>query len=255
MIISNLKIFISEDCDVDYLGEIQQQIQSSARELYKDDKICFTLDTESKEFPFINNDNNMEMSQIKEIWPEDVPIKFKALGDEIYEQPGTTQKTIQHHYTVDELAGLAEDMSKKLAEKEELVEEKKEVTKDFGDRINKVESHLHEVGRKYRQGWEDQTKQCLLQYDFTAGQKLYLHPDSKDLLKAEEMQPEDYQMRFDMAKVTDKTEESIKDETNEESTESVKSNEELENVIEEQNEVTEAVENFENEKKEDGEFL
>lgn len=196
VIFTNGRLIISPVPNFEAFEEAIKEAQERAREQIGNKKIVFKALKEP--FDCFENSNKLSFQQLKECMPEYVEFSFKAIGRESVTLPAKQMKDIKHIYTPEEKETIAEDICELQNQKELLIEEKKEVTKSFSAKIESKETALSENSKKYRQGYEWQTKECSITLDFIEKQKHFSDSVTGVLLHTEPLTAEDQRSLFDM---------------------------------------------------------
>lgn len=79
------------------------------------------------------------------------------------------KKMLRVNLTTEERAQLAERMAEHQADLQRLVDEKKQITKEFASRIELVQGNIRQESSTYLQGWELREVQCSEVTDKRAG--------------------------------------------------------------------------------------
>jgi hypothetical protein len=87
--------------------------------------------------------------------------------------------------TEEQVAGYSQDMAGLHQTKLEVEDQKKEMTKDFGARIQKFESDIHVLSRKITTGREARDVNCFWEFDYSKGEKTLFRTDTGEGVKIE----------------------------------------------------------------------
>lgn len=94
-------------------------------------------------------------------------------------------ETLSCALTEDQVAGYSQDMAGLHQTKLEVEDQKKEMTKDFGARIQKFESDIHVLSRKITTKKEARDVNCFWEFDYTSGEKTLTRTDTGKVVKKE----------------------------------------------------------------------
>lgn len=93
---------------------------------------------------------------------------------------------------------LAERMVNQWRDLEALEQEKKDVVKDYGDRIKFLKESLGRTSDALRNGWEDREVPCQWYYDYTNGTAELRRNDNGEVMKCRTIDPEERQLQLQM---------------------------------------------------------
>jgi len=161
----------------------------------------FQVEEDEGGFLAIKLPNPYSYELLKSMIPSGELLEFKAIGDTVFEIPHLQKKAYKHYFSEVEKSNIAESLCKVQAEKENLVNEKKMVVKNYSDQIEAKESSISDLAGSYRQGWEDRTADCIVQIDYGSKQKVFIDPETKETLSMEELSLSDYQLRLDTIRI------------------------------------------------------
>lgn len=195
LLITNGKLIVNPAMHIEELDEVIEVIKENAK---NDGVKKPTFKKVEQPFTCYENLSGLDFFQLKRYCPEYVDIQFKAIGKESVTLPSTKMKDIKHIYTPEELDQIADNFSQKQKEKEDLEEEKKQVSKRYSDEIATHETEISEMANKYRLKYEIQNKECRVILDFKENQKYFVHPENEELLHTENLTTEDQRTLFDL---------------------------------------------------------
>lgn len=197
MLITNGKKIIIQDNNLDNLEKIMNDVTRQAREQFGNDKIKFKF-VDEPNFPHYANVDDLTFDQLRECCIElGVDIRMRAFGNEAITVPGTSHKEIKHVFTNEEKAAIADEIVQKVKDKEEMEDNKKQVVKQLTDQITIVDTQISDKSSTYREGYELRTMKVKTMYDFEAGYKMFLDPNTGDCLQSEKLEGKDFQLRMD----------------------------------------------------------
>ncbi|WP_291392578.1 hypothetical protein, partial [Acinetobacter sp.] len=70
--------------------------------------------------------------------------------------------------------------------------------KEYNQKIDFIASDIATLASKYREGYEYRNIDVVVLYDFENKMKLYADPITNEVLETDTLQPEDYQLKFDL---------------------------------------------------------
>lgn len=94
-------------------------------------------------------------------------------------------ETLSCALTEEQVAGYSQDMAGLHQTKLEVEDQKKEMTKDFGARIQKFESDIHVLSRKITTKKEARDVNCFWEFDYSKGEKTLFRTDTGEAVKVE----------------------------------------------------------------------
>lgn len=197
MLLTNGRVLVDPAMNETNLDNVMDQLIENARMMLSDENITFT----KKLKPFLQYENTSELSYqtIKDVCPADVDIYFRAIGkDDEIQKPFPSYKDIKHHYTPEEKEEIADNMCQLIESREKKEAEKKAIVKRMGDEIKQLDDEIYEDSRKHTQGFEIQNRLCIETINFKEQKKFFVDKDTGDLLKTEDLTPEDQRTLFDI---------------------------------------------------------
>jgi len=199
LLITNGRLIVNPAMHIEELEEVIKVITENAvNDGMKNTVKNPLFKREEQPFTCFENVTGIEFFQLKRYCPDYVDLQFKAIGKESVTLPVTKMKDIKHTYTPEELDIIADEFSQKQKEKEDLEDEKKQVSKRYADQIATLETEISEHANKYRLKYEIQNKECRVIFDFKENKKYFVHPESEELLHSENLTTEDQRTLFDL---------------------------------------------------------
>ncbi len=206
MIYTNLKVLVAQNNDPELMQRVAESMSDYATK--NNHEHCdFSVEQDEGGFLVIKLPSPYSYDLLKTMIPSGELLEFKAIGDTVFELPYTVRKAYKHYFSEKEKSEIADNLCREQAEKESLVDEKKSLMKSYADKIENKETSISEFAGKYRQGWEDREQHCICQIDYSQKQKLYIDPESKEVLAMEDLSPSDYQLRLDSVRIENNIEE------------------------------------------------
>jgi hypothetical protein len=200
MIYTNTKVLVVANNDVDLITRVAESMSDFAKR-NNHEFTEFVVEEDEGGFLAIKLPNPYSYELLKSMIPSGELLEFKAIGDTVFEIPYLQKKAYKHYFSDAEKSNIADNLSKVQAEKESLVDEKKLVVKGYSDKIEEKESAISDLASSYRQGWEDRTSDCIVQIDYGSKQKVFIDPETKEVLSMEELSLSDYQLRLDTIRI------------------------------------------------------
>ena len=194
MLITNGRIIIIPNNDIDELERLISIIRTNAQNIFNDKKIKFTYLDDP--YPHFKNDSKLDFDQLQEACRPDIDLQFRAIGEETITLPGFKPREIKHVFSEEEKMDLGEKMANSLKLVEEIESEKKAAMAEFKARIEAAEQDVHEAGDAWRNGYEMRQMDVLVTIDYVAKKKYYIDPDSGNVLDIMEIDPADWQMQM-----------------------------------------------------------
>jgi hypothetical protein len=195
MLLTNGKIIIIDNNNLDELETLMNTITARARELNGNNKIKFSFADQ----PFPHYACNVELSydQLKEAADGVSELNFRAIGDDVITLHGIKNKEIKHIFNLEEHHEIGTAMSNAQLEFENLESEKKNIMADFKAKMEQIETNISQKATLYRQGYEYRQEKVLVQLDFQNKVKLFVDANSQVLLHTEDLTTDDYQMKME----------------------------------------------------------
>lgn len=192
LLITNTTVLIAANSSLEQLDEMVKQIISRAKEAGVE--LSFEFQTEP--FPAYRIPEGTTFQDLKKYCQPDIDLQFKVIGNEITPNPVLKNKDIQHTFTPEELAEMADEWAWLEKEKNDVETEKKNANNAFKERIEKAEARIAELSSKYREKNEYRNMECVLNYDFGNKKRIYTNPENGEAVHVEDLQPEDFQLVF-----------------------------------------------------------
>jgi hypothetical protein len=108
-------------------------------------------------------------------------------------KPQTYVRTLPCHLTDDELLQRADQLSRKLAEVEQLQEQKAASASDFKARIEKADEEVSSLARMVRTKEQERPVECLSRKDFARNMVVETRADTGEVVDERAMSPEERQ--------------------------------------------------------------
>src|SRR4051812_6827937 len=106
----------------------------------------------------------------------------------------TTTLAIEEKYSLEEKAGIAQDLASKIADRETTKLEKSASDAAFNERIKKADAEISELAKRYNKGCEVAQIGCDIRYnDPEPGKKSYYRMDRNELVETHDMNWEEKQ--------------------------------------------------------------
>lgn len=195
MLITNGKKIVTLPHDPDKLQEIADTLKKRAKDNLGLKGVKFELQTEP--FPHLLNVKELSFEELQAICKPDMDIQFRAIGDERVQLPAKKIKDIKHTFNDEEKMKIADNLCDTQFEKEKVEAEKKDVVKQYSQRIEGMETSISELANKHRQGYEIRTETVFLHLDFENKVRVYTHVETGAILHQEPLEAIDYQMRIE----------------------------------------------------------
>lgn len=200
MIYTNTKLLVVVNNDVDLINAVMDSMKDFAVK-NKHEFTDFVVEEDERGFLKIELPNPYSYELLKAMIPAGELLEFKAIGDTVFEIPFLQKKAYKHFFNDLEKSTIADSLCKVQQEKECLVDEKKAVNKRYADQIEEKETQISDFAGSYRQGWEDRTADCIVQIDYGQKQKVFIDPETKEVLQMEDLTISDYQLRLDTIRI------------------------------------------------------
>ena len=194
MLITNGRIIIIPNNDIDELERLISIIRANARNIFNDKKIKFTYSDDP--YPHFKNDAGLDFDQLQEACRPEIDLQFRAIGEESIILPGLKPKEIKHVFSEEEKMDLGEKMANALKLVQDIESEKKAEMAEFKARIEAAEQDVYEAGDAWRNGYEMRQMDVQVTIDYIARKKYYVDPNTGNVLATEDLEPEDWQMQM-----------------------------------------------------------
>lgn len=102
--------------------------------------------------------------------------------------------SVERKFTEDELQDMAEEMTTLVLDKERHEDEKSAYNKEKNEIIKDLDSQITDIAHQYDRGAYDEVVTATLHVDMDGGKRLWVDPDTGEVLKSEPLEPEDYQL-------------------------------------------------------------
>lgn len=99
-----------------------------------------------------------------------------------------------HHFSSEEIAALNVQLHAALATVETLEDQKKSAVKDFALRIQNAENEVKLLRNKVSSGSETRSMRAITTFDTKKGEVIYLHPETREEVLRQPMQPAHWQL-------------------------------------------------------------
>lgn len=99
----------------------------------------------------------------------------------------------KYEFSKKELDAIAEDMALKIAEVKDLKEVQKNANAEFKNQIDQLNTRVTELAEAYNNKGEYRNIACLLKLDFENNKRIFTSEETGEVIKEEEMKPEDRQ--------------------------------------------------------------
>lgn len=196
MLVTNGTRIVVLPYDADKLEEVKKALTKRAKDVLGVNKAKFEL--LETPYPHLTNASEFSFEELKQLCVPDMDLQFRALGTERVQLPTKKLKDIRHEFTTDEKVTLATTMAEAQAEKEKQESEKSQINKQYKERIDGLELTISENGKKYREGYEIQTRETNLHLDFENKVRVYTDINDGSILHQEALETSDYQMRLEL---------------------------------------------------------
>ena len=104
--------------------------------------------------------------------------------------------SVKNVFTEDELLEIGKLLSTVLQDKEDMEKEKKEVDKDFTERIKLKSVAISQLRDQIHNGFEMVDALCDIELDFTKKVRRYINIHTSNVEKEEVLHKEDYQLQI-----------------------------------------------------------
>lgn len=194
MLITNGKKIVLLPDNPEQLNELAKDLKKRAKDVLSKKAKFEVKEDDNGKFTYIENTDELEFDELRQICLPDLDLKFRAIGVERVQMPKKKLKTIRHEFTHEEKEQIADLICNTQQEKEKLEDEKKAANKHFSSQIEKLEGTISNNAKMHRQGYELQDKECYLHLDFETKARIYTDIETGDILHSEPMVSEDFQM-------------------------------------------------------------
>lgn len=106
----------------------------------------------------------------------------------------------KYTFTDDERHTLATQLAHKILDHKSLDEERKSMMSNYKDKIDGVKVEISTLSNNIATGVEWREFRCTIEYDFEKKEKSFRDVYSKNIIETRALEPQDYQMQFDMEK-------------------------------------------------------
>lgn len=194
MLYTNGKILISSVNDADALHKGVRKLENFLFEEHgKEAK--FVLD-DTRKYPCYLVPAGVNWAEIdKALRPK---VALKAIDEEIMLAPEKKEVDYRYTYTPEELEQMSTEMSNDVLKRKELMIEKSSVMARYGAELKALNKAIDDLARGQVDGYTDKQILCQVRYNFSDGTKYFVDAnDADNIIKAEPMEPKDYQLRID----------------------------------------------------------
>lgn len=187
-------MIVIADGNLETLDKLMKTIQKRYREFHGDKEVKFAFT--DVPCPHYACNKPFTFEQLQEASEGITEVSYRAIGDERITLPGRKTKDVKHYFSEEELLKIGEDNAQMDQRITELEQEKKRVLKNYTDEIGDLVAKISHNHSLIRQKHEIQTQEVLVDLDFLEKQKLYIHPESREVLHSEPLKADDYQMKL-----------------------------------------------------------
>jgi hypothetical protein len=131
----------------------------------------------------------------------DYTNKKKRKGRDIRMKKNEIKKTRtvgKYVFNEDEVKRLGKELAQFNRERTSAEEEKKSVTSDFKARIDGLNARINRLSNNISNGYEYKDMEVTLELDLEAKKRIFRRIDTNEIVKEEEMHPEDWQTEIEM---------------------------------------------------------
>lgn len=196
MLVTNGKKIVLLPYDETKLQDIAKTLSKRAKDVLGLNKVKFEFF--NSPYPYLENTKEFSFDELKKLCVPDMDIQFRALGPEKVQLPSVKIKDIRHEFTVDEKTLLATTICEAQADKEKTETAKALANKGYKEQLDSLEATISESSKKYREGYEIQSREVHLHLDFENKVRVYTDKDTGAILHTEELQPQDYQTKLEL---------------------------------------------------------
>jgi uncharacterized protein YktB (UPF0637 family) len=104
-----------------------------------------------------------------------------------------TRTVGKYVFTQDELNQLGHELARSNRERTGAEDEKKSVMSDFKARIDGLDARINRLSNNISNGFEYKDMECTLELDLEAKKRIFRRIDTNEIIREEEMHPEDWQ--------------------------------------------------------------
>lgn len=115
-------------------------------------------------------------------------------GTELIELPGTTLTQYQHVFNAQESEENARSMARARREVRELKAAKAQSNANYDAKIKEADATLDKYGSFVETGFDNREEKCIVVIDFKERKRHYKSIITKEIVKEEDLQPQDKQM-------------------------------------------------------------
>lgn len=109
-----------------------------------------------------------------------------------------TRTVGKYVFTQDEINRLGKELAQQNRERTSAEDEKKSVTSDFKARIDGLDARINRLSNNISNGFEYKDMDVTLELDLEAKKRIFRRIDTNEIVKEEEMHPEDYQTEAEL---------------------------------------------------------
>ncbi len=109
-----------------------------------------------------------------------------------------TRTVGKYVFNEDEVKRLGKELAQFNRERTSAEEEKKSVTSDFKARIDGLNARINRLSNNISNGYEYKDMEVTLELDLEAKKRIFRRIDTNEIVKEEEMHPEDWQTEIEM---------------------------------------------------------
>ena len=125
-------------------------------------------------------------------------LQLAALGEDVLRVPGSTNTEVKHEFTQEEIAVIDDALCTTIGDIEKLEAEKKQAADEFNTKLKEMETTARTLARQHREGHEWREKECYEVLSFAANKRYFYTVEGDELVKTEDLSPEDRQLCIDM---------------------------------------------------------